>query len=169
MLDINPQVIPQIPDLFVQLAATLILFLVMRHFLFKPVKKLLDDRKNFIEEGVKTAEEARLAIERSQEEYDKRILEAKKESSEIISQARMYGEDLKSKAVQESKALAQAEYDKNIKAIESEREKTMKSMNDEIVDIAISAAEKVLREKVGKDTDKKMVKSLIKDLEDSYE
>lgn len=169
MLDINPQVIPQIPDLFVQLAATLILFLVMRHFLFKPVKKLLDDRKNFIEEGVKTAEEAKLAIERSQEEYDKRILEAKKESSEIISQARMYGEDLKSKAVQESKALAQAEYDKSIKAIESEREKTMTSMNDEIVDIAISAAEKVLREKVGEDTDKKMVKSLIKDLEDSYE
>ncbi|WP_282925947.1 F0F1 ATP synthase subunit B [Helcococcus kunzii] len=169
MLDINPQVIPQIPDLFVQLAATLILFLVMRHFLFKPVKKLLDDRKNFIEEGVKTAEEAKLAIERSQEEYDKRILEAKKESSEIISQARVYGEDLKNKAVQESKALAQAEYDKSIKAIESEREKTMKSMNDEIVDIAISAAEKVLREKVGKDTDKKMVKSLIKDLEDSYE
>lgn len=169
MLDINPQVIPQIPDLFVQLAATLILFLVMRHFLFKPVKKLLDDRKNFIEEGVKTAEEAKLAIERSQEEYDKRILEAKKESSEIISQARMYGEDLKSKAVQESKALAQAEYNKSIKAIESEREKTMKSMNDEIVDIAISAAEKVLREKVGEDTDKKMVKSLIKDLEDSYE
>lgn len=169
MLDINPQVVPKIPDLFIQLAATTILFLVMRHFLFKPVKKLLEDRKNFIEQGVRQAEEAKIAIERSQEEYDNKILEAKKESSEIISQARGYGEDLKSKAVEESKTLAKAEYDKSMKALESEKEKTLKSMNDEIADMAISAAEKVLRDKVGPETDRNMVKSFIQDLEESYE
>lgn len=163
------RIIPTLPDFYVQLAATLVLFLIMKYFLFKPVKKLLTDRQNYIEEGIKNSEIARLAVERSQQEYDNKILEAKKESSEIISQARAYGEDLKSKAVLESKDLAKEEFDKGVKALETEREKAMKSINDEIADMAILAAEKVLREKINQDSDKNLVKSFIKDLEESHE
>lgn len=166
---IDVRVIPTLPELFVQLAATLILFLVMKHYLFEPVKKLLRDRQNFIDEGIKNSEKARLAVERSQEEYENKMLEAKKESSEIISQARLYGEDLKNKAVLESKDLAKQEYEKGIKALETERQKAMKSINDEIADMAILAAEKVLREKINQDSDQNIVKSFIKDLEESYE
>ena len=42
-------------------------------------------------------------------------------------------------------------------------------MNDEIVDIALSATEKLLKEKTSTNTDKEMVKSLISDLEKTYE
>lgn len=168
-MKLDVRVIPQLPDLFIQLAATFILFLVMRHFLYAPVKKLLDERNRYIEEGVKKAEEAEKTIQQSQDIYNQKLLEAKQESSEIISQARAYGEDLKTKAVAESKELAKSEYEKGIAALENERAKTMKSMNDEIADMAMSAAEKVLRQKMNSDTDKDLVKSFINDLEESYE
>lgn len=166
---IDVKVIPDLPGVLVQLAATLILFLNVRHFLYKPVKELLEKRQNFIEKSIKDSEYANAEAQRIKAEYETKILEAKQESSEIISKARSYGEDIKNKAIQESKELAKIEYEKGVQALETEKIKVMKSMNDEIADLAIIAAEKVLREKVNTDTDKNLVKSFIKDLEESYE
>lgn len=167
MIQVN--VIPNFVNFGIQLVATLILFLVLRHFLFKPVSELLEKRKQYIEEGVKLNEQASEELKRIETEYEQKMLTARQESSAIISDARKYGEDLKNKAVEESKVLAKAEYDKGILQLENEKQKAMKSMNDEIVEIALNAAEKVLREKSSTDTDKQMVKSLIADLENSYE
>ncbi|MFM1525075.1 MULTISPECIES: F0F1 ATP synthase subunit B [Helcococcus] len=168
-MGIEVKIIPEFPGVLIQLAATLILFLVVRHFLYKPVKDLLEKRQAFIEKSIRDSEFANAEAQRIKAEYDTKILEAKQESSEIISKARSYGEDIKNKAIQESKELAKVEYEKGVLALETEKIKVMKSMNDEIADMAISAAEKVLREKVNIDTDKNLVKSFIKDLEESYE
>lgn len=164
-MDIQINVIPNFVNLGLQLIATLILFLVLRHFLFKPVTELLENRREYIEEGVEKTEKAELELKKIDEHYETKMLEARQQSSDIISQARKYGEDLKNKAVEESKILAQKEYNKGLKQLENEKQKAMKSMNDEIVVIAMKAAEKVLREKSNEETDKKMIKSLISDLE----
>lgn len=168
-MGIKINVIPDFVNMGQTLLATAILFLVLRHFLFKPVQELLAKRKAYIEDGVKTKEEADKQLEKMNEDYQAKILEARKESSEIISSARAYGEDIKSKAVEESRKLAQDEYDKGMIKLENEKKKAMKSMNDEIVDIALSATEKLLKEKTSTNTDKEMVKSLISDLEKTYE
>lgn len=168
-MDIQVNVLPDLVNLGQTILATTILFLVLSRFLFKPVQELLEKRKNYIEDGVKTKEEADKQLEEMNKAYDDKILEAKKESSEIISSARKYGEDLKSQAVEDSKKLAQEEYDKGVKKLENEKKKTMQSMNDEIVTIALSASEKLMREKADSETDKKMVEDLISDLEKTYE
>lgn len=168
-MDLQINVIPDLVNLSQQLVATLILFLILRHFLFKPVTDLLQKRKAYIEEGVEFRQQADQELKQIQSQYEIKMLEAKHESSEIISSARKYSEDMKTKAVDESKMLAQEEYNKGILQLENERQKAMKSMNDEIVEIALSAAEKVLRKKADSDTDKQMVRSLIQDLEKTHE
>lgn len=168
-MDIQVNVLPNFVNLAQTLLATTILFLILRHFLFKPVTNLLEKRRNYIESGVANKVEAEKQLEKINEDYELKMIEAREESSEIISSARKYSEELKSKAVAESKALAQQEYDKGIRNLENERIKTMKSMNDEIVEIAMAATEKVLREKSTNESDKKMVQSLILDLEKSHE
>ena len=110
-MGIEINVIPDFVNMGQTLLATAILFLVLRHFLFKPVQELLAKRKAYIEDGVKTKEEADKQLEKMNEDYKAKILEARKESSEIISSARAYGEDIKSKAVEESRQLAQDEYE----------------------------------------------------------
>lgn len=162
-------VIPNLPELIQQLVASTFLYFFLRHFLFKPVTEYLAKRKTYIEEGVRKTEEAEEKLMTIEKEYDQKMLEAKKESTAIISGARNYGEEIKSKAVEESKLLAKQEYDKGMKQLENERQKAMKSLNDEIVNIALNAAEKVLREKSDSERDKKMVQDMINDLEKSYE
>lgn len=162
-------VIPNLPELIQQLLASIFLYLFLRHFLFKPVTEYLAKRKAYIEEGVRKTEEAEEKIMLIDKEYEEKMLEAKKESTAIISGARNYGEEIKHKAIQESKLLAKQEYDKGIKQLESEKQKAMKSLNDEIVNIALDAAQKVLREKTDSERDKKMVQDMINDLEKSYE
>lgn len=168
-MDFQIHVIPSLHELILQLIATFLLFLFLRHFMFKPVSKYLQERKKYIEDGVKNADEAKEKLVLMDKKYDEKILEAKKESSEIISNARKYGEEIKSKAIEESKVLAKEEYEKGIKQIENERLKAMKSMNDEIVEIALVAAQKVLRDKTDSESDKKMVQEAIKDLEKNHE
>ena len=90
----------------------------------------------------------------------------RQESSEIVSSARALGEDIKAKAISESKELARQELEKGKRDLENERLKTMKSMNEEIADIALNLAEKVLNEKMDSNQDKELVKSFIKDLEE---
>lgn len=168
-MDFNIHVIPDFHSLIAQLLASLVLFLVLRYFLFKPVNELLKKRKEYIENGVKKSEEVEQKLMQIDKEYDERMLKAKKESSEIISKARLYGDDIKNKAVQESKELAKVEYEKGMKKLENEKQKLMKNINNEIIDMALAAASKVIKDKVDKDYDKQMLKSLIDDMEKKYE
>lgn len=166
MFKIN--VVPEIQNFVLQLISTGILFLIIRKFAYAPVKKLLQQRQEYVLNNLKNSEEKFAEAEELKKEYDTRLLEAKKESSEIISQARSYGEDIKTKAINESKELARAEYEKGVKDLENEKAKAMKSLDDEITNIAILAAEKVLRRKVDEETDKDLVKEFIKDLEETH-
>lgn len=162
-------VVPDFVNMAQTLVATGILFLFLRHFLFKPVSAYLEKRRKYIQEGVANREEADRQLEKMNQEYDEKILQAKKEASDIISTARSYGEDLKVKAVDESKLLAKEEYDRGMLKLENEKQKAMKEMNDEIVEIALFATEKVLAEKTSSQRDKEMVQALIKDLEKAHD
>lgn len=162
-------IIPDWLNFGVQIAATIILFLVIRQKLFKPVNALLEKRRNYIESNISNSEKLRQEADEMKKKYDSRLQEAKMEASQIISEAKKYGEDIKNKAVKDSKELAKQEYDKGVKNLEQERQKVMDSLNDEIVDMAMLACEKVLMEKVDEKVDKKFIEILKKDLEQSHE
>ncbi|MDO4778983.1 MAG: F0F1 ATP synthase subunit B [Tissierellia bacterium] len=156
-------------NLILQIIVTVVLYFSLRHFLFKPVSELLQKRKNYVESNILDSENAKAEALMLKEQYQLQLIEAKNEASQIVSDARSYGEEVKNKAIKESKDLARLEYEKGIKDLENQKQKVLSSLNDEIVDMAIIAAEKVLRDNVNEKTDKKMIRNLAKDLEESYE
>lgn len=156
-------------NLILQIIVTVVLYFSLRHFLFKPVSELLQKRKNYVESNILDSENAKAEALMLKEQYQLQLIEAKNEASQIVFDARSYGEEVKNKAIKESKDLARLEYEKGIKDLENQKQKVLSSLNDEIVDMAIIAAEKVLRDNVNEKTDKKMIRNLAKDLEESYE
>ncbi len=156
---------PDFLNFGIQILATLVLFFMLRKFLFKPVHENLDKRRAYIEGNISDSEKAKEESALLKASYEEKLLEARTEASEIVANARKSGEDLKAKALMESKEEAKRVYDKNMEELSREKQNLMKNMNDEIVDIALLAAEKVLDEKVDKKANEKMVASFIEKME----
>ena len=57
-------------DILISLINLLILFLVFKHFLFKPVQKMLDQRKQQVEDIYAAADESRTAAEDMKQQYE---------------------------------------------------------------------------------------------------
>lgn len=124
----------------------LVLYLLLKKFLFGPVEAIIAKRKAMIEEDMESARAAEAEAVELKEKYAAQLTKANEESREIISKA---------------KADACAEYDKMMTAadkkaekvvetarknMEAEHEKMMSDMKPEIAGIALSAASKVLGE-----------------------
>lgn len=61
-------------------ANLLILFLIIKHFLYKPVKKMLEARKNEVEQTYREADEAKEQALSMQKEYENHLRNSKRGS-----------------------------------------------------------------------------------------
>lgn len=124
----------------------LLLFVLMRMFLFKPIKKVLDKRKELIDEQFKAADEKEKSAIELYNEYQSQLSGADDEKKAILVDAR------KSAKLEYDKIItrAQAEADK-LKAdarrtSELESEKARLAIKEEIAELAMQTAEKVIGE-----------------------
>lgn len=119
-------------------------FLLIRFFLFKPIKKTIDKRNELIQKQFKDAEDANAAAEAKMADYESRIADVETEAEQIISDAK------DSAKAEYGKIIDRAENDaKQLKAeakkqIEAETESARKAAKEEIASLAMQAAEKVV-------------------------
>ena len=69
------------------LCNTIILFLILKHFLFKPVNRVLDARKQEVEDVYANAHEAEGNAKKLEAEYSARMAGVKEESAKILQTA----------------------------------------------------------------------------------
>ena len=145
--------------LIAQLINFLILVLILYKFLYKPVLKMLDGRKEKIEKGLRDAEQLGVELEKTKELQAAEIQKAKQEAREIIEEADKRAEA----AGAETKLKTKAEVEKLISAAKSqiinEKEKMMSEIKKEAIELILLTAEKV----VGKTIDTKAQKNLIEE------
>lgn len=161
-------VVPDLWNLLAQWGATLILFLVIRHFVYQPVNEFLTKRQDAIRSDLDEAEDKRLEAERLKREYEQKIGEAKDEGARIIDQSRERGRQLEASAKEEAKREAQALIDKAHADIEQEKKKAHQEVKGETADLAVLIAEQLLKEKIDVANQDKLVDGLIEDLEQNH-
>jgi F-type H+-transporting ATPase subunit b len=123
-----------------------LLLVVLSYFLYKPILKIIDERREKIAEGVRTADAASRRLAEAKEEGDKQIGDAAREAQSLVAAARASGEVKKATIVSEAEARAQAILkDAEARITENERQAFVKSERD-IAKAAMLAAEKILRE-----------------------
>ena len=74
-------------DTLVSLANLLILFLVIKKFLFAPIRRMLDARQAQIDESYTAAQKAQASAEESKNEWDEKMLTARQTADDIIKTA----------------------------------------------------------------------------------
>ena len=124
-----------------------LLLIVLWHFLYKPVLRIIDERRQRIAEGVKKAEEAAAALATSEVEGRGIVSKASREAEGIVAAARSRAEEKGSELLGEVEARAQALIsDASARAEETKRQ-ALKQSEREIARAAMLAAEKILRGK----------------------
>lgn len=140
---------------------TLILFLVIKHFLFDKVNAILEARKN---EVAQTYEDADAALKNAKEletEYTEKLAGAKEESAEIIRNATKKAQLRSDEIIGEAKNEAHGIMTKANSDIEKEKKRAVNQIKDEISDIAVSIAEKVVSKEIDPKTHEELIESFI--------
>ncbi len=141
----------------------IILFVLLSVFLYKPVMKMLDQRQAKIKESMDQAELIRQQAEKSAEEIRTQMGLAHKEAQGIIAQAIDIGDKLKNETKLEARKEAESIVAKAQIEIQRQRVKDIEELRTQFADIAILAAEKIIKETLDKEKSSKLIENIIKE------
>jgi F-type H+-transporting ATPase subunit b len=152
-----------LPLLVVFIINFIVLFVLLRLFLYKPVMKMLDERAQRTKEGMELAEATKKEYEQAKGEVQKQIEKGRQEAQAIITQTMQVGERLKEESRQEAAKQAQTIIDRTRSELEAERDKIVGDLRREFVDISIAAAEKVIKETLDKEKHRKLIEETLRE------
>ncbi|MGZ3592953.1 MAG: F0F1 ATP synthase subunit B [Thermodesulfobacteriota bacterium] len=152
-----------LPLLVVFIVNFIILFVLLRLFLFKPVLKMLDERTKRTKDAMELAEVTKKEFEQAKVEVQKQIEKGRQEAQAIIAQAMQVGERLKEESRQEATKRAQVIVDRTRAELEAERDKIVGDLRREFVNISIAAAEKVIKETLDKEKHRKLIEETLRE------
>lgn len=143
----------------------LILLIILRKFAWKPILNAVTDRESSIQQALAEAEAARKEMQNLQADNERILQEARTEREAMLKEAR----EIKEKIVADARDLAQTEGEKLLQqakaTIESEKKAAVADIKNQVAELSVSIAEKVIRENFSdKDKQLKLVDSLLGDL-----
>ena len=142
-------------------ANLVILFLLLKKFLFKPVNKVLEERAAQIESEYSAAEQAAMTANKIKSEYEDKLHSAKAEADGIIKSAVNTANERSSSIVGEANAEARRIIEKSRKQIEADGKNAMNEMKSEIASIAVDAAERILKREIDEKTNEDIISGII--------
>lgn len=153
-------------DIFISLANLLIIFLLIKKFLFKPVEKILDKRKSEVDEVYAEADKIKSEAEESRNIYKAKLDNAEAEAKQLIRDAVDKGNSLSEDILSDAHEQAEAIMEKAKKDIELERKRTVNELKDSISDISFDIAEKLIEREITKKDQDELIDKFIKEMGD---
>jgi F-type H+-transporting ATPase subunit b len=152
-----------LPLLVVFVVNFIVLLVMLRLFLYKPVMKVLDERAQKTKDAMELAEATKKEYEQAKGEVQKQIEKGRQEAQAIIAQAMQVGERLKEESRQEASKQVQVMIDRARSELEAERDKIVGDLRREFVEIAIAAAEKVIKETLDREKHRKLIEETLQE------
>lgn len=125
-----------------------LLLVLLRLFLYKPVRNMLDTRKALIEEGLTAAAVAKEEAAAASKATQSRLDEAQAEANAVIAEARSKAEQIRKQILSEAQAEAERATAQARAAFEKEREEAIGELRKQAAALAINAAAHILAEEI---------------------
>ena len=138
-------------------ANIIILFILLRIFLFKPINKMKNERTRTIQENLDSAEKAKKEAEELRQQYEGSVSDAKEEAKNIIMKAHDDAESERAAIIKKAHEEADQKVAEADKEIENERKKVLRQAQSEIADLAIEAASKIVGANVDDEKNRRLV------------
>ena len=143
---------------------TLTIYFVAKKFLFGPVMKIIADRQQEIDGMYADAGQARQQAEAMQAEYQQKLSTAQQTSERLVKEAMARGQAREEEIIRKANAEAAAIMDKAAADIAMEKKKALGDAKDEISDLAMAIAGKVVGRELNEADQSKLIDSFIDEL-----
>lgn len=148
------------------LVNTIVLFLVLKKFLFKPVMKMIADRQQEIDGMYADAEKAKTEAAVMEADYRQKLENAAQTSERMMKEATARAQAREDEIVTQAKAEAAAIMDKAAADIAQEKKKAVNDAKDEISEMAMAIAGKVVGRALNSEDQAALVDRFIDELGD---
>ena len=133
------------PSLAIYLVNFLLLLALLYLFAYKPILRLMDQRADRIRDSLEAADKAREDAASSQEAIQEQITEARREGQRIMEQTREAAERFRTEEMDKAHQEAEAFVERARADIQRERDSALQEVRASFGDLAITAAERVIR------------------------
>lgn len=151
-------------QILISLINLLLLFLIFKHFLFKPVKNVLKKRQDELDSQYSKAEEAETLANKNKNAWEQKLNAAYKEADTILENATGIAKYRSDKIIEEAKQQA----DSIIRVAKTEADlelrKAADSIKKEIVEVSGALAEKMLEREINREDHKAIINSFIEEI-----
>lgn len=156
-------------QILISLLNLLLLFLILKRFLYAPVKSVVKDRQEMLKRQFDEAENAVSKAKINEEYWNGKIKNAQQEANSIIKNATDNANQNSNEIISDAKKKArdivtQAEINAKI-----ERKKAENSIKKEIADASTILAEKIISREINEDEQKNLIDNFIKEMENMNE
>jgi F-type H+-transporting ATPase subunit b len=138
--------------------ANFLFFLVLiQLFAFGPISRMLSQRRERIEQGLKDAEQARRERETAAQEHLEAINDARREAGEILARAQKTSAELREADMAATRDELARLRERAAADIESEKQKAISELHDEVAALAMAATARVLKEGISPDVQRQVI------------
>lgn len=145
----------------------LVLFFLLKKFLFKPVNEIMEKRKATIQQDLDSASKAKTDAEQIKGEYEQTLSTAKSQAADIVKDAKdratvEYNSIIEKSSKDAAEIMANAD-----KAIAQEKERAIKQTRSEMAGLAISMASKLVEKNIDATANKKLIDDFLSEAGDA--
>ena len=143
----------------------LIVLLVLRLFVYKPLTAHMKKRRDTIREALEQAEKARAELAEIKAAGEEERKKARREAEDIIASAMREAEKVKREIIQQAREESKRIIAATQEEVKHEKEKALLDLKENVVSLAILAASKVAEQSVDEKTGKKLVSDFLDNLD----
>ena len=152
-------------EVFAQIVGFLLLLFLLRAFAWKKLLRLLDDRRERISSEFKKIEDMQSEIAKLKSEYDKKLSDIDETSKIKLQEAMTRAKQLAEEVRESSQHQARKILEKAEESIGIELAKAKEELKNKVVDLTINTTEKIIKEKLTGEKDRKLVSEFIEEID----
>lgn len=144
-----------------------ILLFVMNRWVYKPLLKVMDDRKKKIEDGLKFAKDAEVKLAEARIHEDDILAKANNEAKSIVTHSKKLGDEERNAILAKTKEQVAREHEEATNRLAHEVEGVRGVIKSDVADLVTKATERVLGKGLDEKAHRDLIALALKDLEDA--
>jgi len=153
--------------IILQICNLLLQIWLFKKFLLKPVQNILRQRQELVNADLDAASKANEEAQQSKEEYAKSLEGAKEEAAELVRSAAKTAQSRSEQIILEAKEEAAAIRAKASDDVARERKNAVNEIKNDISDLAVSIASKVVEKEISEEEHAKLIEDFIDKMGDA--
>ena len=150
----------------VTLATLVILLALLKKFAWGPLKEVMDKRERDINKYIDDAEQAKINAQKLEEENRKTLKETQDEVQRILDDAKIQARKQHEEIIHEANVRANGMIETAQSEINSEKERALADINNQVSELSVLIASKVLRKEISEQDQKDLVEKYLKEAGD---